>query len=610
MTDLSSSQRLDGGQLAVMQARLEAIVRKMTNTLFRTARSGVINAGRDFSCCIVTGDDRLLVTAESLPIHVMTGPDLMSGVMRRYCPQLKRGDAFLNNSPYHGNSHAGDHSLLVPVIDDEGVHRYTVVVKAHVADCGNSVPSTLYARAADVYQEGALIFPSVQVQRDYQDCDDIVRMCMVRIRAPDQWYGDHLALVGAARVGERELLALGSEIGWERLAQHAEQWFDYSEQRMRAAIGRLPKSAVKATNSHDPMPGMTSGVPIAVKVYTDPSAAILTVDLRDNPDCIPFGINLTESTATTAAMVGVFNSLGPGIPANAGSFRRLRVILRENCVAGVPRHPVSCSTATTGVADRVTNAVQRAMAMLGSDIGMAECGLGIPATAAFISGVDSRREDARYVNMLTLGQTCGAGTPWSDGWLTIAHVGNGGQVMRDSTEIDELMYPIRIWTDRVVCDSEGPGRRRGAPAGEVEWGPVDRQMEGIWSSDGNVFPALGARGGGAGAKAMQYRRRRDGSLEPLGAFDHVVLEPGETVVAYSCGGGGYGSPLEREPERVAMDVVERWISRERAMHVYGVIVGDQGAIDLPATDAMRAKLSSESAQPGCNAHDARLRDIP
>jgi len=588
MGAVDSGASRDGGKLAVMHARLEAIVRKMTNTLFRTARSGVINAGRDFSCCLVTADNELLVTAESLPIHVMSGPDLMAKIMRELQPAIRPGDAYLNNSPYHGNSHAGDHTLLVPVIDRNGVYRYTVVVKAHVADCGNSVPSTLYANATDVYQEGALIFPSVQVQRDYQDCADIVRMCLMRIRAPRQWFGDHLALIGAARVGERELLALGEEIGWDSLIEYEKSWFDYSEQRMCAAIRKLPMARVFAQNSHDPMAGMHEGIPLKVAVEADPDKALLTVDLRDNPDCVAAGINLTESTATTAAMVGIFNSLGAGIPANAGSFRRIRVRLRENCVAGVPRHPASCSTATTGVADRVTNAVQRAMADLGDGIGMAECGLGIPATAAFISGVDRRRSSATYVNMLTLGQTCGAGTPWSDGWLTIAHVGNGGQVMRDSTEIDELMYPIRIWVDRVVGDSEGAGRRRGAPSGEVEWGPVDTAMEGMWSSDGNTFPALGARGGGAGARARQFKRNRDGSLTPLDAFGGVRLEPGESVVAFSCGGGGYGSPFEREADRVAHDVAEKLVSPHRAATVYGVVVDAAGTLDTAATEVLRA----------------------
>ena len=583
-------EKIDGGLLAVVQARLEAIVRKMTNTLFRTARSGVINTGRDFSCCIVTAKNELLVTAESLPIHVMAGPDLMAAKMRELSPDIRPGDAFLNNSPYHGNSHAGDHTLLVPVIDAEGAYRYTVVVKAHLADIGNSVPSTLFATATDVYHEGALIFPSVRIQRDYKDCADIIRMCKVRIRAPEQWYGDQLALTGAARVGERELLALGDELGWDYLEHHAEQWLDYSEQRIRTVISELPKGKVSASNFHDPMPGMDEGVAIKASVATDPKKELVTVDLRDNPDCVPFGLNLTEATAITAGMVGVFNSLGPDIPANAGSCRRIKVLLRENCVAGIPRHPASCSTATTGVADRVTNAVQRAMADLKEGIGMAECGLGIPATAAFISGKDPRRNNQPYVNMITLGQTCGAGAPWSDGWLTIAHVGNGGLVRRDSTEIDELMYPVRIITDRIVPDTAGPGRRRGAPSGEVEWGPVDSSMEGIWSSDGNRYAALGARGGGPGARAKQFKRELDGSLTPLGAFDHVKLNAGESVLGFSCGGGGYGSPLEREPHRVARDVTEGWISVEHAVKVYGVVVDVEGNVDKAATEELRRHI--------------------
>ena len=103
------------------------------------------------------------------------------------------------------------------------------------------------------------------------------------------------------------------------------------------------------------------------------------VDLRDNVDCLPNGLNLTESTARTAAMLGVFNSDRAGVPPNAGSYRPISVLLRENCAVGIPVHPQSCSTATSNLADRVANAVQRGLAGLGNGFGLAECGAVIPA---------------------------------------------------------------------------------------------------------------------------------------------------------------------------------------------------------------------------------------
>ncbi len=120
--------------------------------------------------------------------------------------------------------------------------------------------------ARDVYQEGALIFPGVKVQRDHRDIGDVIRMCMSRIRVPEQWWGDYLAALGAVRIGERELLALGREVGWDALDQHAEEWFDYAEGRMRAAIGRLPAGRTVVATCHDPFPGVPDGIPLSIAV--------------------------------------------------------------------------------------------------------------------------------------------------------------------------------------------------------------------------------------------------------------------------------------------------------------------------------------------------------
>jgi N-methylhydantoinase B len=583
-----SSYGVDGVELAVLSNRVEGAVLSMMNTLLRTSRSGVINNGRDFSCCVLTAADELLAVAESQPVHVLAGPDLMARAMKEFHPVLERGQAFLHNSPYHGNSHAADHSVLVPVIDRDGVHRYTVLAKAHQADCGNSVPTTYMADARDVYEEGAVIFPCVKVQEDYRDIDDVIRTCQLRIRVPEQWWGDYLAVLGAARIGERQMLALGEELGWDLLARFTQAWFDHAEQRMVAAIERLPAGELVVSTAHDPFPGVPDGIPLRIRVTVDPAAATLEVDLRDNPDCQPCGLNLTEATSRTAAMIGVFNAIGRGVPTNAGSFRRLRILLRENCCVGIPRHPASTSVATTNLADRVSCAVQRALAELHDGVGLAEVGFSIPAAWGVISGTDPRREGAPFINQLILsGVTGGPGGPDADGWLTLGGIGDAGQPFRDSVEVDEIAHPICIYEQRVIPDREGAGRYRAAPAAYVEYGPVDTSMEVMFGSDGSINPPRGVRGGHDGACAEQRKRHVDGTTSELRNYDRVVLQPGETVISICSAGGGYGAPDEREPERVRADVRDGFVTRRRAQDVYRVALTDSDEVDVAATAALR-----------------------
>jgi N-methylhydantoinase B/oxoprolinase/acetone carboxylase alpha subunit len=585
-------------QLALLSNRFEGVARAMMNTLLRTARSAILNTARDFSCCILTAGDELLAMAESLPIHVMSGPDLIAAYMKETNPTLRRGDAFLHNSPYHGNSHAADWCVVVPVVDEAGEHRYTVLAKAHLADCGNSVPTTYVADAKDVYNEGALLFPCVKVQEEYRNREDVLRMARARIRVPELWYGDFLALLGAARIGERRLLDLVSETGVDALRQYERDWFDYSERLMVSAIRRMPAGSVVREGRHDPVPGMPDGIPVRVTVTVDPDAALLEVDLRDNLDCQPCGLNLTEATARTAAMMGVFTGLDAVVPPNAGSFRRLQVHLRENCVVGIPRHPHSCSAATTDLSELTASLVALALGDLGEGFGLAQIGRAQPASMAVISGVDPRPGGGPFVNQLILAVTGGAGGPRADGWLTILGIGAAGFLFRDSVEIDEMKYPIVVREQRIIPDSEGAGRFRGSPGAYVEFGPVDGcELDLVYLSDGTYNPSVGVRGGLPGGKAAQRRRSVEGTLsDELGAYAQIRLRAGETIVGHTCGGGGYGPPHERDPKRVAADVREGWITPERAFDVYGVRVGPDGEVDEIATAARRRAASSGGAR--------------
>jgi N-methylhydantoinase B len=575
---------------AVLANRFDTIVREMTNTLFRTGRSAVLNMARDFSCCIVTAQDELLTAAEGLQAHVL-GAGLQTSSMRRLHPDLAPGDAFLHNDPLSGNTHPADHTLLVPVFVG-GRHVFTASAKAHQADCGNSQPTTYMSYARDVYEEGALIFPCVRIQRDYEDVQDVVRMCQARIRVPEMWYGDYLATLGAVRIGERRLQALAERYGMETLDAFVEQWLDYSEQRMTEAIRALPSRTLRVSGRHDPIEGHPDGIPINAEVTIDGEAGRVEVDVRDNVDCLPLGLNLSEACTRAGALIAVYNCLDEDVPRNAGSFRRVEVLIREGSLAGGLVAPFSASVSTTNMLNRMINAIQAGFAQLGDGYGLGEgagaCGPGF----AVISGSDPRSGEP-YVNQLVIGNNGGPGSPQCDGWVTYAMPDCAKTVYIDSIEVLEQKYPIRFSALRLLPDSGGAGAHRGAPGSEVVFGPSRGTMQAFYFADFGANAPAGAHGGGAGSRAAVERLGADGSVVAVPVIGDVTLAIGEQVRGVESGGGGYGDPLERDADAVRRDVLDRWVSPQAAHDVYGVaLVGADAAlaVDADATVALRERL--------------------
>ena len=231
--------------------------------------------------------------------------------------------------------------------------------------------------------------------------------------------------------------------------------------------------------------------------------------------------------------------------------------------------------------------------MIHDGLGLAECGPIMGASLAVISGTDPRNGNEPFVNQVFLLDTGGAGAATTDAWLTICHAGNSGMCFIDSVELDELHFPLVVRARRIVPDTEGAGRTVGAPAGYCEYGPVaGANLELVYVADGVRNSARGTRGGLDGAPIRNYRRGAEGELTELPGIADVVLRPGETVVSYCAGGGGYGPPWERPAEKVREDVEEGWITRQRAHDVYGVVFTDGGQVDVASTDARRAGLAA------------------
>jgi N-methylhydantoinase B/oxoprolinase/acetone carboxylase alpha subunit len=576
--------------MAVLASRFEAIIREMTNTVMKASRSAVIKNARDMSCGILTYDHRLLSVEEGIPIHI-TALDLTTRPITEYFDDIAEGDAFLNNCPYTGATHHADLTVCMPVFF-EGEPLFWVLSRSHHADIGAPIPTTYLPYARTVYEEG-LHFPCVRVQREHKDLDDIIRMCRMKIRVPDLWYGDYRAQVGACQIGERRIKELINRYGVDTIKAYVEEWMAYGERRAIAAIRELPKGAWSYETCHDAVPSVADdGVPVRVTVTVDPDEGLITVDARDNIDCVPGGINLTEATAQGSCRIGVFYNLDSSIPHNEGSASRIKVLLRDNCVVGRPKYPVGTSVATTNVNERLVIAVAACFAQMGRPYGMAEGGHMFAAGMAVISGNDSRKGDHPYVNQMFIGYASGPAIHGHDGWITYLASENGGMIVLDSIEIDESMYPIVVEGRWLECDTAGAGEFDGAPGVKLVYRPIADDMTVIYASDGEDNPGLGVLGGGAGAPAANFKRLADGKLQRLPAFHSEVFKPGEAVVCQCGAGGGYGDPRQRPPERVAASANRGWVSAERAESIYAVALrqaanGVEWEVDEARTLALR-----------------------
>jgi N-methylhydantoinase B len=348
-------------------------------------------------------------------------------------------------------------------------------------------------------------------------------------------------------------------------------------------IGDLPACTITGTTVHDPFPGTEpDGLRLSAAVTVEPHHGKLVIDLRDNPDNQPNGLNLTKATATAAALAGALGALPDDVPTNAGTFRRFDVLLREGCVVGIPRFPHSCSSATTNLADRVVGLVQSAFAQLGDDFGQAEGSVGQAPGKSVISGVDPRT-GRPYVNQIIVGGTGGPATPFVDGWPTYQRPVAGALLYHDSVEVDEQRYPVVISERTLVPDSGGAGRWRGGQATRVVLEPRFGTVTFTYALEARSNPPHGVRGGADGTAADAWIEDvATGDRREAPPIASLELAAGERIVSIAAGGGGYGDPLERDVARVMDDLLEGRITAQAAVEAYGVVTTN-GTLDREAT---------------------------
>jgi N-methylhydantoinase B len=569
-SETSPAMRGDPLLMAVLKSRFEAIVREMTLVVMRASRSAVIKNARDFSCALLTYDHRIVSTENALPIHVAS-MNLVTAPITELFDDIRPGDIFLNNSPYHGSTHHADMTLAIPVYFG-GQPLFWAMALSHHADTGAPVPTTYLPFAKTVYEEG-IHFPCVRIARDYKPIADVIRIGVTRNRVPDLWLGDLNAQIGACKTAERRLIELMEKYGQPAIEDFIEDWFDYGARMAIAEIRKLPAGTYRYETRHDPVPGVAEeGIPVRVEVTVDPEAGMVTVDVRDNVDNVPGGLNLTENTCTGACRMSVFNNLAAAMPHNHGSASRVKVLMREGSVVGKPRYPVGTSVATTNVNDRLISAGSCAFSGMGAPFGQAEGGQHLPVGIGVVSGFDPFKNNQPYVNQVFVAYAGGGARHGHDGWLTYCGPANGGMINLDSVEVDEAMYPFVIESRGVEPDTQGFGEFEGSPGVGGVFYPVGHAMTVVYAADGSIFPPKGVLGGLPAAPTRSQKIGPDGRMIDLPAFNAEVCADGEKMSFLAGGGGGYGDPGKRSPERVLKTINRGWLSPEKAAEIYGLTV--------------------------------------
>lgn len=596
------AKKIEPYLMSVLSSRLDGITLEMINTVLRTARSQVLSVARDFSTAILDHNGEVIAAPQGIPVHC-ANMSLTTKYLFAHSDGIHEGDLFLSNSPYHGCTHPADYTYVAPVFHD-GELMFFTFVRAHQADCGNHLPTTYYARAKDVYEEGALIWPVVKIQKEYKDVEDIIKIAKMRIRVPESWYGDYLAAVGAIRTSEKQLHKICEEYGNDLIRDFTEVYQQYGEVRILEEISKLATKKAVYEFPYDAVPGISDDITIHLEAQVDKESGDIVVDVTKNVDALEWGLNLSEATTLAACKSGIVTQLD-NVPRIDGAMKHIKVLMRDNCILGVSKHPKSYSAATTNIMDRTMSGMQVLMNQLKSDTGIAESGTNLPGSCSCISGFDFRNNNEAFMTQIHTGASGGPGVKGHDGWITFIDCGVSGCARWNTIEILEQQYPVMVLEEEVIPNAIGSGEFDSSPAIKTVFTARKNPVTFAYSSDGARNGPKGAAGGLGGTKIKGWRYNKKDGVE-----NRIVCEPyteelisaTEFLVSECSSGGGYGDPLDRDPEKVRHRTREGWITVDYAKEIYGVVLDtsvELYEVDKEATKELRKKRREEKSKGEC-----------
>jgi len=562
--------------LEILWRRLISIVDEADGTVARTAFSSLLRDAHDYTCMFTDRQGRELAQG-SFATPGQSGAMALGikDLVNSLSPDTYRpGDAFITNDPWALAGHLNDVCVMSPIFYNDTPVAFTACVFHH-SDIGGRVSSDNH----EVFEEG-LFIPLVKLYTEGVLNESVLEMIRWNVRTPDEVIGDIRSQIAANHVCAEKICQMLKESGLDDLDDLADQIISRTEKSMREEIEKIPDGVYRAEGIVEQMKGRGD---VLIKAAVEVKGSDIAVDLAGSSPQVDWGGNVVFNFTYAYVFMAMKSMFGPDIPNNEGCSRPIRLAAPEGTVVNC-RFPAAVA-ARLVVGHFLTEIIYRALSAALPAKVIAASG-GTPAVMNVFYG---KRNDGRpWHSVIIRGGGMGAGAA-NDGNYVYIFPANGAGT---PVEIFESDTPLIIEKRELLADSGGPGRTKGGVGKRVVFRvpddsyaptpPVNLAMQ----SGRYTYPPEGLFGGKPGAKA---RFLVNG--EPGNPYGLTQLKPGDVVTIDAPGGGGYGNPLEREPETVEADVAEGYVTPERARSDYGVVI-DQGSgkVDTEATRALRETM--------------------
>lgn len=576
----------------VFLSSLESICREMGNTMLRTAYSPIFADGMDFACGILDDQGELAAAVNYCPVHLAAmalAPEW--ALMEIGLSDLAPGDVILTNDPYCGGTHITDFTIIKPIFY-EGKLIAMASNRAHHLDVGGKAAGGFPGDATEIFQEGIRI-PPVKWFRGGVENTDIFDTLLSNVRLPWVQIGDFRAQLASVLTAEQRILQLCRNYGIPTFKHRLKRLKEHSEAWMRREIEAIPDGTYSFSDFIEDDGVTTLARKIQVKITVEQDR--MTVDFTGTASQARGPLNAVYGVTASSVFNALLQMTDPSIPINCGLFRPVKIIAPRGTLVN-PNYPAATFGANTDTNLRIVEVVIGALAkVLPDKVTAATYGTCNNFTGG---GYDPVRESPFVFYFFNEGGW-GARSDRDGLTSTFNPIGNCKDV---PVEVVESNYPFLYKQAELHPDSAGAGKYRGGfgtirtlqvLTDQIEVNAVGERHKlkpyGLFKgkpAETNAFLVTKARITGTFAEIM-------GAASPS-KFSNVLLGTGDEFSIIMAGGGGYGSPLDRDPLLVLADVEEEVISMERAAEEYGVVLRIKNEMNINGSNHVKLEIDWEA----------------